>query len=330
MASDPVLENSWLAALNVTDVAPGQTISVPLLDRDVVLWRADDGALHAALDQCPHRGTKLSLGEVRGEELMCPYHGWRFDSSGNCTYRPAHPASRIRKSCLPIFATCEQYGVAWVCLGDPPGEPDWFPEFSAPGSHSVHHSPRLVQTSGPRIIENFLDMAHFPFVNNGTLGEESHTEVRDYDVTVTERGVEATNCIFWQPASGPTAKAGSDVEYSYRVVHPFVATLTKIPDEAPGFSLMLVASPVDEVTCRAWMTGVYSEGFEEDLFHDFNEGVFDEDIPILQSQRPQRIPLDPTAEMHQRADKVSTAYRQFLQGLGLTYGVLQAGEPKGA
>ena len=330
MTSDPVLENSWLAALNVADLAPGRVASIRLLDQDVVLWRTDDGALQAASDQCPHRGTRLSLGEVRGEELMCPYHGWRFDGGGNCTYRPAQPSGRVRESCLPTYATCERYGVAWICLGDPPDEPDWFPEFNVPESQSVHHSPRLVQASGPRIIENFLDMAHFPFVHAGTLGAEPHTEVRDYVVTVTERGVEAVDCVFWQPASGPTAGTGGDVTYAYRVVHPFVATLTKIPiGEAPGFSLMLVASPVDEVTCRAWMTGVFSEGFEAGSFHDFNEGIFDEDIPILESQRPQRMPLDPGAEMHQRADKVSAAYRQYLQGLGLTYGVVPAVPEKG-
>jgi len=41
--------------------------------------------------------------------------------------------------------------------------------------------------------------------------------------------------------------------------------------------------------------------------------MFDEDIPIFESQRPQRIPLNPAAEMHQRADKLSAAYRQYLQ-----------------
>ena len=323
--SDPVMENSWLAGLNAADLAPSEVASIRLLDQDIVVWRSEDGSLQAASDRCPHRGTKLSLGEVRGSQLMCPYHGWMFDGDGNCTYRPAHPSGRVREACLRTFATCERYGVVWVCLGDPPVEPDWFQEFDESGYQSVHHAPRLVHASGPRIIENFLDMAHFPFVHPGSLGAEPQTEVRDYSVTVTEGGVEAVDCVFWQPASGPTAVHGGDVEYTYRVAHPFVATLTKWPvDDAPNFSIMLVASPVDEVSCRAWMISAFSESLDAVSFHDFNEAVFDEDIPILESQRPQRIPLDPAAEMHQRADKLSAAYRQYLQALGLTYGVLPA------
>lgn len=85
---------------------------------------------------------------------------------------------------------------------------------------------------------------------------------------------------------------------------------------------MLVASTVDEVSCRAWMISALSESLDAGSFHDFNKGVFDEDILILESQRPQRIPPDPAAETHQRADKLSAAYRHYLQVLGLTYGVL--------
>ncbi|MBM12513.1 MAG: hypothetical protein CL759_10595 [Chloroflexi bacterium] len=204
-------------------------------------------------------------------------------------------------------------------------EPEWFQEFDESGYQSVHHAPRLVHASGPRIIENFLDMAHIPFVHPGSLGAEPQTEVRDYSVTVTEGGVEAVGCVFWQPASGPTAVHGGDVAYTYRVAYTFVAVLTKWPvDDAPNFSIMLVASPVDEASCRAWMISAFSESLDAGSFHDFNEAVFDEDIPILESQRPQRIPLDPAAEMHQRADKLSAAYRQYLQALGLTYGVLPA------
>jgi phenylpropionate dioxygenase-like ring-hydroxylating dioxygenase large terminal subunit len=322
---DPVLANSWMPVVNSTDVTPGAAVGVALLDQPLVLWRTGEGVLRAARDQCPHRGSALSLGEVRGEELMCAYHGWRFDTDGACTFRPALPEGTVPPNLgLAGFAVREAYGVIWVGLGQPPAGLDYFPEYDEPGARHVHHPTVVLHASGPRIIENFLDMAHFPFVHGGILGAESHTRVREYDVEVTERGVEARNCWFWQPAATPTSGEGAEVEYSYRVPHPYVATLRKIPQaEAPAFDLMIIASPADETHCRAWMVASYhSTDVSEEDFFTFNDRIFGQDIPIVESQRPKCLPLDPMAERHQSSDKISHAYRRWLRELGLRYGVI--------
>jgi len=320
---DPVLENSWLAVANATDVAPGALIGVELLDRPLVVWRTASGELGAAHDRCPHRGAALSLGEVRGDRLMCGYHGWQYDAGGACVLQPATPTlappPHIR---LEPVAVQEKYGVIWIALGEPPDTLEFFPEYDEAGARHVHHSPAVLNACGPRIIENFLDMAHFPFVHPGVLGAEPHTEVRNYTVKVTAAGVEVTDCVFWQPAATPTSGDGVDVDYTYRVPHPYVATLTKLPRmDAPGFSLMLLASPASEFRCRAWMVASYFDPtVSEQEFHDFNQAIFLQDIPIVESERPQRIPLDPRAELHQAADQSSLAYRKYLRLLGLRCG----------
>lgn len=56
-----------------------------------VLWRGEDGGLRLWEDRCPHRGMRLSFGFVRGNQLNCLYHGWRFEPGGACTHIPAHP-----------------------------------------------------------------------------------------------------------------------------------------------------------------------------------------------------------------------------------------------
>ena len=62
-----------------------------VLGHDVVLWRDLQGKAQALHDQCPHRGAKLSLGQVCQGALQCPYHGWTFQGSGQCVNIPAMP-----------------------------------------------------------------------------------------------------------------------------------------------------------------------------------------------------------------------------------------------
>lgn len=329
---DPVLTDSWMPVTNACDVGSERPSGVTLLDTPVVLWRSADGIVHAARDQCPHRGAALSLGQLDSatDTLRCAYHGWVYDGTGRCVCQPATPTRTPPANArLDMFATCERYGVVFVALGRAPTDPpEYFPEWDAPGVRHYHDVPTLVHACGPRIVENFLDMAHFPFVHPGVLGAEERPEVRDYTVNESLDGIELTDCWFWQPAATPGSTGGAEVEYRYRVPHPYIATLTKLPtDGAAGFSLMIMASPVDEEHCRAWMIGAFTDpDVSTSDFAEFNHRIFEQDIPILESQRPRRLPLDPTAELAQRADRGASAYRRWLTAIGLTYGTITAKE----
>ena len=326
--ADPVLVDSWMPVTNSSELTSAAPLGTMLLDTPVVLWRSSDGAAHAARDQCPHRGAALSLGQLRDDTLMCGYHGWVYDSGGRCVHQPASPSlTPPPKARLEMFDVCERYGVVFVAIGDAPAAPpDYFPEWDEAGVRHYHDEPVVVHASGPRIVENFLDMAHFPFVHPGVLGAESHTEVRDYTVTTTETGIEVTDCVFWQPAATPGSTGGTDVAYRYSVPHPYVATLSKSAcGDADRLSLMIMASPLDEEHCRAWIIGAFTDPDSTvDDFVAFNHRIFLQDVPVLESQRPRRLPLDPSAELAQRADRASTAYRRWLADLGVCYGTIPA------
>ena len=89
---------------------------------------------------------------------------------------------------------------------------------------------------------------------------------------------------------------------------------------------MIMASPVDEEHCRAWMIGAFTDpDVSTEDFSAFNHRIFTQDVPILESQRPRRLPLDPTAELAQAADRASYAYRRWLSEVGLGYGTTPAG-----
>ncbi|MGO4843539.1 aromatic ring-hydroxylating dioxygenase subunit alpha, partial [Rhizobiaceae sp. 2RAB30] len=68
-----------------------------------------------------------------------------------------------------------------------------------------------------------------PYVHTGILGVEPHTEVKEYDVeiSVDRDEILATRCRFFQPMASTVAKGGADVEYIYRVPHPFCSVLYK-------------------------------------------------------------------------------------------------------
>jgi phenylpropionate dioxygenase-like ring-hydroxylating dioxygenase large terminal subunit len=92
-----------------------------LLGQPLVLWRGADRQVRACLDLCVHRGTALSLGWVNGDELVCPYHGWRYLADGRCAAIPQleDPSRVPTKARIPVFRCQERYGLIWVALEEP-------------------------------------------------------------------------------------------------------------------------------------------------------------------------------------------------------------------
>jgi phenylpropionate dioxygenase-like ring-hydroxylating dioxygenase large terminal subunit len=88
-----------------------------LLDERVVVYRLSNGSVSVARDICYHRGVPLSLGYVEGDEIICKYHGLRYDREGRCTCIPAHPNGAISPRLrLDMYQAQERYGLVWVRL----------------------------------------------------------------------------------------------------------------------------------------------------------------------------------------------------------------------
>jgi len=312
-------------------------VAARLLETPLVLWRDDTGALHAWHDQCPHRGAAFSLGRVTRGQLECPYHGWQFQAGGQCTHVPAVPDFKPGpRHCARVFETREAYGMLWVRLAPPEGEGSpvhQLPAFAAeaePRLRKVTSGPYVVQASAPRIIENFLDMAHFGYVHEGWLGARDRPEIPPYEVATTPHGVRATSCFAFQPQSSIHAVDGAQVEYTYEVTGPYTAVLTKVPEAGTTAlagleeSIAMFVCPVTEETSVAW-TRMAMNDFEspDARLIDFQNTIFGQDQPVLESQRPKRLPLAPDAEVHSAADRMSAAYRRFLLGAGIQWGVIR-------
>jgi phenylpropionate dioxygenase-like ring-hydroxylating dioxygenase large terminal subunit len=326
---DPVLLNDWHPVAATGELAAGTLLHANLLDAEIVLWRGEASAVRAWTDRCPHRGTRLSCGRIEHDQVICAYHGWHFGGDGRFTLVPSQPdlipPEHFR---VQAYQVRECYGLIWVCLGTPAHEPPPFPEFDDPRLRKVVCGPYEVASGGPRIVENFLDMAHFGFVHEGILGDRGRTGVRDCEVAPFDdghggTGILATNCWAWQPQTNSLAHGGADVEYTYRVVRPLTAILTKVPQPAQAFreAISLHVQPVGEETSRVWIVLAMTnfEQAEVDL-RAFQDRIFLQDKPILENQVPRRLPLMPGVELPVRADRMSLAYRAYLRQKGLRYG----------
>lgn len=227
---------------------------------------------------------------------------------------------------LPAVA---RYGYVWTSLGTPPDDVFAIPEFDEPDRRNLNAGTIGVHVSAPRAIENFLDMAHFPFVHTDVLGAEPHTEVREYDVEVSAERDEvlATRCRMFQPMASAASSGGADVEYVYRVPHPYCAVLYKTSgaDEARQDVIAVFLQPVDEERVRAHLLlSVLDEEHEDKEIRRFQVSILGQDKPILENQYPKRLPLDPRAETPIRADRSAVSYRRWLSRKGITYGVIPA------
>ncbi|MER5388002.1 aromatic ring-hydroxylating dioxygenase subunit alpha [Saccharopolyspora sp. NPDC002686] len=226
-------------------------------------------------------------------------------------------------STLPVT---ERYGYLWTSLGTP--RPLFgIPEADESDRRLLHATSITAHTSAPRSIENFLDMGHFPFVHTSVLGDEPHTEVKDYNVEVSVASEEilATDCVFYQPQAALSSQGGAEVDYAFRVPHPHCSVLYKSsPGVADRFDVIaLFVQALDQEHIRAHMWLCLLDDSQPDwALRRFQVSIFGQDKPILENQLPRRLPLDPRAETPIRADKSGVAYRRWLGQMGVRYGVI--------
>jgi phenylpropionate dioxygenase-like ring-hydroxylating dioxygenase large terminal subunit len=207
----------------------------------------------------------------------------------------------------------------WVCLGTPASEIPAFDEWERDDFRKIACGPYRFRASAPRVVENFLDVAHFPFVHEGYLGDPYHTEISNYEAVVDENGVTADGIRVWQPDPDGTG-IGKHVVYTYRVLRPLLAYFVK--QEARQFSILFAVTPVSEFESVGWMWMNMNYGYDVpyDEMVAFQDTVAGQDIPIVESQRPERLPLDLQAELHLRSDRTAIAYRKWLRDLGVSFG----------
>jgi phenylpropionate dioxygenase-like ring-hydroxylating dioxygenase large terminal subunit len=223
------------------------------------------------------------------------------------------------------LAARTDYNHLWVSFGTPARPVFAMPEAAEPDRRWIYCGGVRVRASGLRLIENFLDLAHFPYVHTDILGSEEKPEVAKYDVE-QRRDVDelwATKCEFFQPKAAAASDEGQISQYMYRVISPFNVMLYKTPPTAPDRwdVIALFVQPVDEIESIAhpFMLVIDDTSTDAEIIQ-FQQMIFLQDKIVLENQRPLLLPLQPGKETPTRADLSSVLYRRWLKEKALTFG----------
>lgn len=112
--------NFWYPITFTKDLFLDKPLSFTIFDENFVLFKDELGNLSCIENLCPHRGAKLSDGQIIDGKIECLYHGWQFNIQGECVHIPqlSDSAKIPKNACIKSYETKKNQGIIWVWLGD--------------------------------------------------------------------------------------------------------------------------------------------------------------------------------------------------------------------
>jgi len=182
----------WFVVAFSDELAPSDVRPLYYFGRHLVLFRTESGVAKVLDAHCPHMGAHLGHGgQVRGENIKCPFHAWEFGEAGACVKIPY--ADKIPpKAKLACWPVSERNGMIFVwhdpARGAPSHEIPVLSEYGDPSWTDWHHSGLEIATHPSAIVENVADIAHFIPVH-GTHVERFENVYEGHTATQINTGV---------------------------------------------------------------------------------------------------------------------------------------------
>lgn len=265
--------NYWYPVEYSRAIKVGQVVEVVFWRRSVALFRGEDGQLRAVENRCAHRQLKLSIGQVKGCNVVCPYHGWEYDGGGKLCKVPHELfGKQLPNVTLRHYPVQERHGLAWVFFGE---------------AHRASEvpMPHIPELEGPRpwakLLVDFTWKAHHSMIIDNVSDFTHaylHRKFRPFtDSTLTDLRVEGDSvhvAYDTKVADGPLMRIFVDrartnvnaMKLCYQYPYQWSDTDGKIKDWC--FCL-----PIDEQTTRAFFL-FYFDGFK---------------VPFLPLKMPRRV-----------------------------------------
>src|SRR6516165_5090660 len=168
-----LMRQYWLpACLSSELVADGDPLRVALLGERLIAFRDTGGKIGIFDHRCPHRCASLFYGRNEEGGLRCIYHGWKFDTEGNCLDMPNLPAEYDfrEKVRAKAYRVAERNGLVFVYMGEREAAPP-LPMLEAmlcpPGETELWARQR--QCNWLQALEGDIDTSHFSFLHTGKV-----------------------------------------------------------------------------------------------------------------------------------------------------------------
>jgi len=309
--SEDVFREFWYPIWRADRPLTG-TKKVEALGRSLAVYGFEK-LLCAIPAECPHRGADLSSGTVDRLGLTCPYHGLRFDYSGTCVGQSGGEYSSKAKSSInvgldPFFL--------WAALESPRyGRPKVEDYLDIRRRHFIS-GPIEWTASAPQIVDNFLDVAHFPYVHTETF---SGPDLKDGELRLTDEGEFSFSFTYRHRAKRVIGgKSTSEVRWSYRTlsysfIPPFNVAIKICYDDFVDAEdqILLLVVPIAEG--KSYFFKIVSafdraNDVERNKEAALQQLIADEDRQISEAL-PRRMSLDPRAYLL-NLDKPGSLLRQ--------------------
>lgn len=181
----------WFVVAFSSELPKGAIQKVPCFGDHIVIYRGEDGAVRAVDAYCPHLGGGFARGRVVGNDLECPFHGWRFGDDGKCKHIP-YAKSIPAKAVVGTRIVREVNNIVFLWHDPLGGEPEFelpvLPECQDPDWTPWAFAKLEIPTHPHELVENVVDIGHFSPVHR-TQVEQFENEFRGHLAIQRNAGV---------------------------------------------------------------------------------------------------------------------------------------------
>jgi 5,5'-dehydrodivanillate O-demethylase len=219
------LRSFWQPVYHSADLPAGRAKPLRIMGEGFTIYRGASGTPHLVARSCPHRGMQLYAGYVEGDAIRCFYHGWKFESGGQCVEQPAEESRFAKNICIRSYPVREYVGLIFAYLGE--GEPPEFPRYPEFESFDglLEVDSYLRECNFFQNLENALDQSHIGFVHGSgaasfgiVLGKALKAEESEWGLTYSYKRDDGESFVvqFGMPNIANLATLPTDPEIGFQ------------------------------------------------------------------------------------------------------------------
>lgn len=244
---------SWFKVAYSDELKKGEVKAIKYFGRELVIFRGQDGQAHVTDAHCPHLGAHLGVqGRVEGNNIVCPFHGWKFSGNGDCVNIP-YCQKIPAKARLSAWQTCEVNGVIFAYFDKDKGAPRFdlpvLEEYGSKGWTGYYKLHWVVRTHIQEIAENAVDLAHFAALHDyREIPKPSAISTLAHQLHVS---VDATRRIL-----GQVTVSNLDITY-----HGMGCVIGRVNSPTVNLIAFLTPTPIDDEHLNINMSVMFKKKF---------------------------------------------------------------------